>query len=89
MNNEGESSQAPKFEIESEPSSPTKLPKPTKLPDDLKVESFLPSPDSKYAVTYNRKENELYQSISFKFDCLINIEEFNVVLWQNLVAVSM
>ncbi|RIB01875.1 hypothetical protein C2G38_2229388 [Gigaspora rosea] len=79
MNNEGESSQAPKFEIESEPSSPTKLPKPTKLPDDLKVENQ----------PVKQTENELYQSISFKFDCLINIEEFNVVLWQNLVAVSM
>ncbi|KAF0454745.1 transient receptor potential cation channel subfamily a member 1-like [Gigaspora margarita] len=116
MNNEGESSQVPKFEnkeqkieIESEPSTQTKPPKPTKLPDDQKIESFLLSPDSKYAVAYSRKgfkrficgwqldqdqpvkqtENESYQPISFKLDCLINLEEFNVEHPQgDLVAVS-
>ncbi|RIB06318.1 hypothetical protein C2G38_2217430 [Gigaspora rosea] len=70
MNNEGESSQAPKFEnkeqkieIESEPPSPTKSPKPTKLPDDLVVDSLLLSPDRKYAVTYNRDSLDLKQFI--------------------------
>ncbi|RIB06321.1 hypothetical protein C2G38_2217433 [Gigaspora rosea] len=80
MNNKGESSQAPKFEIESEPPSPIKLPKPTKLPDDLK------QLDQDQLV--KQIENELYQPISFNLDCLINLKEFNVKDWQNLVAVS-
>ncbi|CAG8593104.1 16942_t:CDS:2, partial [Racocetra persica] len=115
MNDEGESSQVPKFEnkeqkieIEPEPPRPTKPSKPTKLPDDQKIVSFLLSPDSKYAVTHSRKdseelicgwqldqdqpvkqtENESYQPISFKLDCLINIKEFNVKYQQKcLIAV--